>query len=76
MHVNERECSDVPPGIGALSLMARVQLKSRKVRGFTSPYAIKLFYTSNIPIILQTADAIGGRALVFEIRCRHQSRML
>ncbi len=30
-------------------------LKSRKVRGYTAPYPIKLFYTSNIPIILQTA---------------------
>jgi len=28
---------------------------SRKVRGYRAPYAIKLFYTSNIPIILQTA---------------------
>ena len=32
-----------------------LQLSSRKVRGFRQPYPIKLFYTSNIPIILQTA---------------------
>jgi protein transport protein SEC61 subunit alpha len=30
-------------------------LKNRKVRGITQPFPIKLFYTSNIPIILQTA---------------------
>lgn len=30
-------------------------LRNRKVRGFTQPFPIKLFYTSNIPIILQTA---------------------
>jgi len=30
-------------------------LKSRRVRGYTAPFPIKLFYTSNIPIILQTA---------------------
>jgi protein transport protein SEC61 subunit alpha len=28
-------------------------IKSSKVRGQTSTYPIKLFYTSNIPIILQ-----------------------
>jgi len=28
---------------------------SRRVRGYKAPYPIKLFYTSNIPIILQTA---------------------
>lgn len=35
----------------------RVELKlvSQRVRGYTAPYPIKLFYTSNIPIILQTA---------------------
>merc|ERR1712060_651369 len=30
-------------------------VKNQKVRGQTGPYPIKLFYTSNIPIILQTA---------------------
>ncbi len=30
-------------------------LSSRKVKGYRQPYPIKLFYTSNIPIILQTA---------------------
>jgi protein transport protein SEC61 subunit alpha len=30
-------------------------LTHRKVRGYKVPYPIKLFYTSNIPIILQTA---------------------
>jgi protein transport protein SEC61 subunit alpha len=30
-------------------------IQSRKVRGYQQPYPIKLFYTSNIPIILQTA---------------------
>lgn len=30
-------------------------LTSRRVRGYKAPYPIKLFYTSNIPIILQTA---------------------
>jgi len=35
----------------------RVELTiaSRKMKGYTQPYQIKLFYTSNIPIILQTA---------------------
>jgi protein transport protein SEC61 subunit alpha len=32
-----------------------IPLKSRKMRGYMSTYPIKLFYTSNIPIILQTA---------------------
>jgi len=32
-----------------------LQLSSRKMRGFRQPYPIRLFYTSNIPIILQTA---------------------
>jgi len=32
-----------------------LQLTSRRVRGYKAPYPIKLFYTSNIPIILQTA---------------------
>jgi len=32
-----------------------LQLSSRRVRGYKAPYAVKLFYTSNIPIILQTA---------------------
>merc|ERR1719223_1155144 len=32
-----------------------LQLKSKRTRGQTYPYPIKLFYTSNIPIILQTA---------------------
>lgn len=32
-----------------------IPLKSQRVRGHTSSYPIKLFYTSNIPIILQTA---------------------
>mmetsp|Transcript_16616 Transcript_16616/g.32190 ORF Transcript_16616/g.32190 Transcript_16616/m.32190 type:complete len:477 (-) Transcript_16616:84-1514(-) len=32
-----------------------IPLKSHRVRGHTSSYPIKLFYTSNIPIILQTA---------------------
>jgi len=32
-----------------------LQLKSKRQRGQTYPYPIKLFYTSNIPIILQTA---------------------
>lgn len=32
-----------------------LQLSSRKMRGFRQPYPIKLFYTSNIPIILQSA---------------------
>ena len=30
-------------------------LNHRKIRGYKQPYPIKLFYTSNIPIILQTA---------------------
>jgi protein transport protein SEC61 subunit alpha len=30
-------------------------LSSRRVRGYKTQYPIKLFYTSNIPIILQTA---------------------
>jgi len=34
---------------------AELQLKNKRVRGQTYPYPIKLFYTSNIPIILQTA---------------------
>jgi len=29
-----------------------LQLTSRRVRGYKAPYPIKLFYTSNIPIIL------------------------
>jgi protein transport protein SEC61 subunit alpha len=35
----------------------RIDLKivSQKMRGYSSTYPIKLFYTSNIPIILQTA---------------------
>jgi len=32
-----------------------LSLSSRKMRGFRQPYPIKLFYTSNIPIILQSA---------------------
>jgi len=32
-----------------------IPLKSHRVRGHTASYPIKLFYTSNIPIILQTA---------------------
>nr|QWE91220.1 Sec61 alpha 1 subunit [Placidida sp.]QWE91225.1 Sec61 alpha 1 subunit [Placidida sp.]QWE91226.1 Sec61 alpha 1 subunit [Placidida sp.]QWE91227.1 Sec61 alpha 1 subunit [Placidida sp.] len=32
-----------------------LRLKSQRQRGLTSAYPIKLFYTSNIPIILQTA---------------------
>jgi protein transport protein SEC61 subunit alpha len=32
-----------------------LHLKNKRVRGQTYPYPIKLFYTSNIPIILQTA---------------------
>jgi len=32
-----------------------LSLSSKKMRGFRQPYPIKLFYTSNIPIILQTA---------------------
>ncbi len=32
-----------------------LNLMSRKVKGYQSKYPIKLFYTSNIPIILQTA---------------------
>lgn len=32
-----------------------LQVKNQKVRGHTGSYPIKLFYTSNIPIILQTA---------------------
>lgn len=32
-----------------------IPIKNNKVRGQTSSYPIKLFYTSNIPIILQTA---------------------
>jgi protein transport protein SEC61 subunit alpha len=32
-----------------------IPIKNRKVRGQVSSYPIKLFYTSNIPIILQTA---------------------
>jgi protein transport protein SEC61 subunit alpha len=32
-----------------------IQVKSTRVRGNTNSYPIKLFYTSNIPIILQTA---------------------
>lgn len=32
-----------------------INIKNNKVRGATSTYPIKLFYTSNIPIILQTA---------------------
>lgn len=30
-------------------------MKNQKVRGYQTTYPIKLFYTSNIPIILQTA---------------------
>jgi len=29
-----------------------LSLGSRKMKGFKQPYPIKLFYTSNIPIIL------------------------
>jgi protein transport protein SEC61 subunit alpha len=32
-----------------------LQLASSRVRGYKAPYPVKLFYTSNIPIILQTA---------------------
>lgn len=32
-----------------------ISLKNDKVRGAIQPYPIKLFYTSNMPIILQTA---------------------
>jgi protein transport protein SEC61 subunit alpha len=32
-----------------------IPIKNNKVRGANSTYPIKLFYTSNIPIILQTA---------------------
>jgi protein transport protein SEC61 subunit alpha len=32
-----------------------LSLTSRKMRGYKQPYPIKLFYTSNIPIILQSA---------------------
>jgi protein transport protein SEC61 subunit alpha len=32
-----------------------LQLSSRKLRGYRQPFPIKLFYTSNIPIILQSA---------------------
>eukprot|EP00826_Nyctotherus_ovalis_P047130 TRINITY_DN537_c0_g1_i1.p1 TRINITY_DN537_c0_g1~~TRINITY_DN537_c0_g1_i1.p1 ORF type:complete len:339 (+),score=96.66 TRINITY_DN537_c0_g1_i1:611-1627(+) len=32
-----------------------LNISSRKVRGYQTTYPIKLFYTSNIPIILQTA---------------------
>merc|ERR1719223_1290058 len=32
-----------------------LQMKYQKIRGQVSSYPIKLFYTSNIPIILQTA---------------------
>eukprot|EP00516_Mucochytrium_quahogii_P006737 CAMPEP_0203762094 /NCGR_PEP_ID=MMETSP0098-20131031/15049_1 /ASSEMBLY_ACC=CAM_ASM_000208 /TAXON_ID=96639 /ORGANISM=" , Strain NY0313808BC1" /LENGTH=467 /DNA_ID=CAMNT_0050656367 /DNA_START=177 /DNA_END=1580 /DNA_ORIENTATION=- len=32
-----------------------IPLKSHRIRGHTTTYPIKLFYTSNIPIILQTA---------------------
>ena len=32
-----------------------LSIKSQKVRGYQSVYPVKLFYTSNIPIILQTA---------------------
>ena len=32
-----------------------ITIASRKVKGYKQPYPIKLFYTSNIPIILQTA---------------------
>lgn len=32
-----------------------ITLSSRKMKGYKQPYPIKLFYTSNIPIILQTA---------------------
>jgi len=32
-----------------------LSLSSRKMRGYKQPYPIKLFYTSNIPIILQSA---------------------
>jgi len=32
-----------------------LELESKRVRGYKAPYPIKLFYTSNIPIILQTA---------------------
>jgi len=30
-------------------------LRSKRTRGYTAPFPVKLFYTSNIPIILQTA---------------------
>lgn len=30
-------------------------VSSRRMKGYKQPYPIKLFYTSNIPIILQTA---------------------
>jgi len=32
-----------------------LELSSKKMRGFRQPFPVKLFYTSNIPIILQTA---------------------
>jgi len=32
-----------------------IPIKNQRVKGQTQPYPIKLFYTSNIPIILQTA---------------------
>lgn len=33
----------------------KLQLSARKTKGHRQPFPIKLFYTSNIPIILQTA---------------------
>lgn len=35
------------------NLKVEMKLMSRKVRGYRVPYQIKLFYTGNIPIILQ-----------------------
>jgi len=32
-----------------------ISLSSRKMRGFRQPYPIRMFYTSSVPIILQTA---------------------
>ncbi len=32
-----------------------LSISSQKAKGYTQPYPIKLFYTSNMPIILQSA---------------------
>jgi protein transport protein SEC61 subunit alpha len=43
------------PLLCAQGFRVEIPLARKNVRGDSQPYPIKLFYTSNIPIILQTA---------------------